>query len=61
MAYVVQTQLDMGFDRVQQQLTDLKLDFPKAPEQFSKCKLEAEERHWLQPAVPVHEVHLPVV
>ena len=34
----------MGFDRTEQQMSDLELDFPKAPMQLEKFKLDAQRR-----------------
>ncbi len=42
-----QTQIRMGFSRVESQLDDVKLDCPHAPELFAKYKQQATVEQWL--------------
>ena len=43
----VQTQIKKGFERVEAQLSDLKLDYPGSPQQFDAFKATAMEHGWL--------------
>jgi MA3 domain len=42
-----QTQMLKGFDRVEAELEDLKLDYVNAPQLFAKYKARALEEGWL--------------
>jgi hypothetical protein len=44
---VVQTQMRKGFERVEGELPDLKLDHPKAPELLAAFKEQALKEGWL--------------
>jgi hypothetical protein len=43
----VQTQMDMGFERVERDLDDIDLDYPNAKKLFTDYKAQAVKSGWL--------------